>query len=206
VKHSEADRFTVDAQGDVEVESVEVYVIATDEDRGPVSISWRHLGLAIAALATIAAVLIASLPSGGGHSRSPPTSATSCVGAVGYGGLGGRASAFAANNNGSTGPAGPTPGSAWYTVTATARGCVSSFSVQDAASPPLTARELLTLVSDPYLPRDAEQLVETGSCAVWESAVLQRATGSAYARASAIAQAGSIPGSARIEVTSNRNC
>jgi hypothetical protein len=81
-----------------------------------------------------------------------------------------------------------------------------AFSVQDGAWPPLTARALLLLVSHPYLPRDAKQLVNVESCAVWKSAALQRATGRQYARATAVAQAGSIPGRAEIEATSNPNC
>lgn len=137
----------------------------------------------------------------------PTTAAwTACVDAPGYGGLGARTSAFDANNDGSTGPAAPTPGTAWYAVTATERGCVTAFSVQDAGSPPLTARELLVLVSDPYLPRDAKRLVLAGTCGVWKSATLQRATGRPYATAIAIAQIRSLPGRAAIAATSKPAC
>jgi hypothetical protein len=115
-------------------------------------------------------------------------------------------SAFDPNNNDSTGPAGPSPGTAFYTVTATAGGCVTGFAVQDSTNPPLTARELLILVSHPYLPGDAEQVVNTHTCAVWKSAALKRATGRAYAQATAVAQAGSIPGRAQIEAISNSTC
>lgn len=184
-------RRIVDSPGREEVVSAKVYVTVTDERRGAVSTGWRRLALAIAILATAAVLLVTSLPSGRGRGRSssapvsrlattarstqlPPTastSSTSCVDAAGYGGLGGRASAFDANNNDSTGPAEPSPGTAWYVVTATARGCVTAFSVQDGASPPLTGRDLLFLVSHPYLPRGAKQLVNTNSCAVWKSEI-----------------------------------
>ena len=114
---------------------------------------------------------------------------------------------FDPNNNNSTGPAGPSPGTAFYAVTATSRGCVTAFAVQDSTTPPLTARDLLFLVSHPYLPGDAKQLVNTPSCAVWKSTALKRATGRAYARATAIVQVGSIiPGTAEIEATSNSTC
>jgi hypothetical protein len=65
---------------------------------------------------------------------------------------------------------------------------------------------LLILVSHPYLPGDAKQVVDTHGCAVWKSTALKRATGRAYAQATAIAQAGSIPGRAQIEATSNSTC
>jgi hypothetical protein len=115
-------------------------------------------------------------------------------------------SAFDANNNDSTGAAGPSPGNAFYVVTATARGCVTAFAVQDSATPPLTARDLLVLVSHPFLPGDAKQVVHTHSCIVWKSRTLTRATGRPYARATAIAQAGSIPGTARIAAASDAAC
>lgn len=135
-----------------------------------------------------------------------PAPSTSCVHAAGYGGLGARASAFSANNNGSTGPSEPTPGTAWYVVTGTTSGCVTSFSLQDTGSPPLSARYLLLLVSFPYLPRDAHRVVNTASCAVWKSAALRHATGRAYATATAIGQVGSLPGTAQIQATVKPEC
>jgi hypothetical protein len=128
------------------------------------------------------------------------------VHADGYGGLGARASAFSANNNGSTRPSEPTPGTAWYAVTGTARGCVTEFAVQDGGSPPVSARYLLLLVSYPYLPRDARRVVNTETCAAWESAALGRATGKRYATATAIGQVGSMPGRAQIETTVGPRC
>lgn len=114
--------------------------------------------------------------------------------------------AFDANNNDSTGPAGPSPGNAFYVVTATARGCVTAFAVQDSATPPLTARNLLVLVNHPFVPGDARRVAATNTCAVWRSRVLRRAIGRAYARATAIAEAGSIPGRAQIAATSSSAC
>jgi hypothetical protein len=113
---------------------------------------------------------------------------------------------FDANNNNSTDPAGPSPGPAFYTVTATARGCVTAFAVQEFMAPPPTARDLLFVVSHPYLPGDAKQLLNTHSCAVWESIALKRATGRAFAQATASGQVGSMPGRAQIEAMSNPTC
>jgi hypothetical protein len=91
-------------------------------------------------------------------------------------------------------------------VTGTAKGCVTAFAVQDSATPPLTAGDLLVLVSHPYLPLDAQQVVNSDRCAIWKSAALRRATGRAYAQATAIAQAGSVAGRAQIEATANPTC
>jgi hypothetical protein len=224
MKRSGSDRFIADPSEHERDVSAEVHVIVTDEARRDVAIGWRNVVLAIAILATAAAFVVGSLTSRGGRpssastsavprtaqSRPVPspasTSASSCVDSAGYGGLGGRVSAFDANNNNSLGPAEPTPGAAFYVVTAAARGCVTAFTVQDSTSPPLTTRELLILVSHPYLPGDAKPVVNTHRCAVWKSIALSRATGRAYAQATAIAQAGSTPGRAQIETTSNSTC
>lgn len=222
----EVDRFIGHPPGDEPDVSAEVYLVVPDEDRRTASIGWRYLAVAIGIAAAATALVITSLRSGGRRSRplsapltaaplapqstrisaSASAPASMCVGAPGYGGLGARLSAFDPNNNDSTGPAGPSPGAAFYTVTATARGCVTAFAVQDSTTPPLTARDLLLLVSHPYLPADAEQVVSTRSCAVWKSSALGRATGRMYARATAIAQAGSVAGTAEIETTSNSTC
>jgi hypothetical protein len=204
----------------------EVRVTATNRDRGG---GWGSraklvLALALFAVAVVLSVTVfapdrspgrasaagSTLPA---KARPAPTSrpaastsATSCVDSDGYGGLGARASEFAANNNASTGAAGPTPGTAWYVVTATAKGCVTGFALQDGGSPPVTARYLLLLVSYPYLPRDAKRVANTGTCAAWKSAALRRATGRAYATATAIAQIGSMPGRAQIETTVKPSC
>jgi len=130
----------------------------------------------------------------------------SCITTNGYGGLGGSEDAFDANNDNSTGAAGPTPGAAWYQVVGTAGGCVTAYSVQDSATPPLAARDMLVLVSRGYLPGDAEPVVNTGSCEVWKSTALQHAVGVLFAKATAVAQAGSVPGTARIESTSSSTC
>jgi hypothetical protein len=188
--------------GDDQDGSAELHLIVTDEGRGAVSTAWRYFTIATVLAAAGATVLVTSLGRGAGAS----TSAANCVGAPGYGGLGARLSAFDPNNNNSTGPAGPSPGTAFYTVTGTVRGCVTAFVVQDSTTPPLTARDLLILVSHPYLPGDAKQVVSTHSCAVWRSSALRRATGRAYARATAGAQARSVPGKAEIEATSNSTC
>jgi len=203
-----------------------VYVTATSQARGG---GWRAgaklvLALALFALAVVLSVTVfgpdrspgrasarrstssASGRSAGNLRLAASMRAASCVDTAGYGGLGGRASAFAANNNASTGPAGPTPGSAWYVVSGTAKGCVTGFSLQDGGSPPVTARYLLLLISYPYLPRDAKRVVSTGTCAVWRSAALRRATGRAYATATAVAQVGSMPGRAQIETTTKPRC
>ena len=226
MKRSEFDRFIADPSGHDQDWSAEVSVIETDDARRAVSIRWRYLALAIVIIAAAAALVVTSLTVGGGRGSSSPapmtaglrraqstelppaasTSASSCDSAPGYGGLGARLSAFDANNDNSTRPAEPSPGAAFYVVTATARGCVSAFAVQDSATPPLTARDLLILVSHPYLPGDAKEVVNTDGCAAWKSAALKRATGRAYAQATAIAQAGSIPGRAQIEATSNSTC
>jgi len=225
-KRFESDRFIAGPSGHEQDVSAEVYVIVTGDGRRPVLIIRRCVAVAIALLTTAAAILLTSLKSGTGRERSssaqmtsvprpaqstrvPPAasmSASSCVDAGGYGGLGARVSAFDANNNDSTGPAGPSPGTAYYVVTATARGCVTAFAVQDSATPPLAAHDLLALVSHPFLPVDAKHVVGTVGCAVWKSRALARATGRAYARATAIAQAGSAPGTAQIAATSNSAC
>jgi hypothetical protein len=226
VGHFKADRIPVEPRRDDDAAVAEVYPTVPGERRGAVSILWRYL-VAIAVLAIAAVLSVTSLGSDHGRggstsapkstlpatarsTQAPPTAAStspaSCVDAVGYGGLGARIGVFDPNNNGSTGPAGPTPGTAWYEVNATARGCVTAFSVQDGSSPPLTGRDLLVLVSHPYLPRDAIQVENTDTCAVWKSAALRRATGSAYATATAVAQVGSTPGRAEIEATPNPRC
>ena len=226
MKRSEFDRFISDPSAPEQQVSAEVYVIVSDGRRRGGWIRRRYLASAAAIFATVAVMLVTSLESGEGrgHPASAPTAsvrrsarstqvppagptlASTCVDGHGYGGLGARVSAFDANNNDSTGPAGPSPGTAFYVVTATARGCVTAFAVQDSATPPVAARELLGLVSRPFLPGDAKQVVNTESCAVWKSRALGRATGRAYARATAVAQAGSIAGTAQIAATSNSAC
>ena len=79
-------------------------------------------------------------------------------------------------------------------------------SLQESGPAPLGAHAMLVLLSRGYLPADAEQVVNTSSCAVWRSATLRRAVGLLYAKATAIAQAGSAAGSARIEATSHSAC
>jgi hypothetical protein len=203
VADSKADRFVVDPGGPQDVAVSEVNVTVTHERRGTVSVGWRYLPLAIAILAVGAALSVSSL---GSSRRAAAAAPRSCVTDAGYGGLGARVSAFDPNNDNSTGPAGPTPGTAWYVVTAIARGCVTSFSVQDGGSPPLSARDLLSLVSHPYLPRDAKRIVNQETCAVWRSAALRRATGRSFASATAVAQVGGIPGRAEIRATSSPRC
>lgn len=202
----------------------EVHLTVTEEAQGAVGAGWRYLFVALAALAAVAVLTVSVLGSahGPGSASSPPAStpraaarssqvpsaptSSPCVAVAGYGGLGARASSFDANNNNTTGPAEPTPGPAWYVVTSIAKGCVTAFSLQDERSPPLTAQDLLSLVSHPYLPRDATRIVNGDSCAVWKSVELQRATGKTYATATAAAQLGSDPGRAEIQATSTRDC
>jgi hypothetical protein len=130
----------------------------------------------------------------------------SCIAKRGYGGLGASTDVFDANNNNSTGPSVPTPGAAWYQVIGIAGGCVTAYQVQDSTAPPLKAHDMLDLVST-YLPGDAKQLVNTGSCAVWTSASLLRAIGLRYAKATAIPQLGSLSsGSAQMKATSASTC
>jgi hypothetical protein len=226
VEHPKVDRVVVDPGRHEDVTVTEVYYTVTEEGGGEASVGWRSLGLAIALFATAVVLSVtvlgsdrspgrassagSTLPATGRSAQvSRPAAATpshACVNTAGYGGLGARASAFSANNNASTGPAEPTPGTAWYAVTATERGCVTAFSLQDGGAPPVTARYLLLLVSYPYLPRDARRVVNLGTCAVWNSATLRRATGKAYATATAIAQVGSMPGRAQIETTVRPSC
>jgi hypothetical protein len=224
MKRSESDRFMADQSEHEPDVSAEVYLMVPDDGRRAGGIGWRYLALAIAILAAGAALVVLSLSLGRGRSSSaravavPRTaqstqvgsaasaSPSSCIAAPGYGGLGGRLNAFDANNNNSAGPGQPTSGTAFYVVTAIARGCVTAFAVQDSSTPPLTAHNLLLLVGHPYLPGDARQLVDTNRCAVWKSAALKRATGRAYARATAIGQAGSTMGTGRIEATAKPTC
>jgi hypothetical protein len=226
MKRSESDRFIAGSSSHEQEVSAEVYLIVTEGDRcRAVLVSWRYLALAIAIFAAAAAIVAsrefgrprgrsssASVTSARPSARSiqvPPaalTPAASCVDVGGYGGLGARVSAFDANNNESTGPGGPSPGNAFYVVTATAKGCVTAFAVQDSSTPPLTARGLLVLVSHPLLPSDTKQVADTDRCVVWKSRALMRATGRAYARATAIVQAGSVPGTAQIAATSDSSC
>jgi hypothetical protein len=215
----EVDRFIGGPPDREQDAAVEVYLIVADTGGREVRAGWYYAALAVAVAVTAAALFVVGTGSGrrsGSTSaastavhpgtRSAPATGAACVRGRGYGGLGARMRDFDANNNNSTGPAGPTPGPAFYTVTGTARGCVTAFAVQDFTGPPATARGLLFLVSHPYLPGDAKQLVGTDTCAVWKSAALERATGSAYARATASAQSGSTPGRARIETTSSPRC
>ncbi len=131
----------------------------------------------------------------------------SCIIAAGYGGLGADENDFDANNNNSTGPAGPTPGAAWYQITATDRGCIAGYSVQDSATPPLGTRDMLDLISRSYLPRDAQQVANGPGCVIWRSFALGRAIGLTYAKATAIPQLGAImPGGAEVEATSDPSC
>jgi hypothetical protein len=204
MKRSESDRFAGDLSRPEQQASAEVYVIVSDEARRAGLLRRRYFALAIAISGIAVAILVMSFDSG--EKRGRPASASSCVDAGGYGGLGARIDAFDANNSDSTGAAGPSPGTAFYVVTGMARGCVTAFAVQDSATPPLAPRDLLGLVSHPFLPGDAKQLVSTDSCAVWKSRALRRATGQAYARATAITQAGSSPGTAQIAATANSVC
>jgi hypothetical protein len=227
MKRSEVDRFVADSSSHEQEVSAEVYLIVTAGGHCRAAlVRWRYLALALAIFAAAAAILATNRESDRARSRSSsasvtwtrrsarsihvtraaPTPAASCVDVGGYGGLGGRISAFDANNNESTGPGGPSPGNAFYVVTATAKGCVTAFAVQDSTTPPLTARGLLVLVSHPFLPSDSKQVVDTDRCDVWKSRALMRATGRAYARATAIAQGRSIPGTAQIAATSDSSC
>jgi hypothetical protein len=132
--------------------------------------------------------------------------ASSCITRSGYGGLGASARLFDANNNNSTEPAGPTPGAAWYLVNATLRGCVAAYSVQDSAAPPLRSHDMLDLVS-PYLPDDAKPIVTTPNCVVYRSAELEHALGLPYAKATALAQIGSLrKGFAQVRATTDSAC
>jgi len=180
--------------------------------------------LAVRKLVAVIGVTTLVAACGGGSRSTPRSSSTtsarstqteqanstapsaSCITTNGYGGLGGNEAAFDADNNNSTGPAEPTPGAAWYQLVGTEEGCVTAYSVRDSATPPLAARDMLVLVSHGYLPGDAEPVVNTGSCAVWRSAALQRAVGVLFAKATAVAQSGSVPGTARIEATSSSTC
>ncbi len=129
-----------------------------------------------------------------------------CITRSGYGGLGGRARLFDANNNNSTGPAEPTPGAAWYLVNEITKGCVAAYSVQDSASPPLRLGDMLDLVS-PYLPDDVKAVTATPGCVVYRSAELERALGLPYAKATALAQIGSLrKGFAQVRATADSTC
>lgn len=155
----------------------------------------------------LVAVGVISLVAACGGSRSSSTSIrAACIAGNGYGGLGGRADAFDANNNDSPGPSGPTPGTAWYEVTHTEQSCVTAFMVRDTERPELGTRQLLFMVSHPYLPKDAKQVAKSASCMVWKSLALQHATGLLYAKATAVAQAGIVPGSAQLVATSDASC
>jgi hypothetical protein len=131
---------------------------------------------------------------------------TTCVTAPGFGGLGARATSFDANNNGSVGPAGPSPGTAWYEVRGTRRGCVVAYSVQESATPALRPHQMLSLVSRTYLPSDAQLVARGDSCIVWKSPMLKAAVGAPYARAVADAQTASLPGIALIEASRSSSC
>ena len=145
-------------------------------------------------------------PGGGSPAAGVTTRAAPCITRTGYGGLGASVRLFDANNNNSTGPAEPTPGAAWYLVNAIARGCVAAYSVQDSASPPLRTRDMLDLVS-PYLPDDAKAVITTPDCVVYRSAELGRALGLPYARATALAQIGSLrKGFAQVRATASSSC
>ncbi|HLJ02997.1 MAG TPA: hypothetical protein VKT31_06125 [Solirubrobacteraceae bacterium] len=194
MKHATVDRAAVDRPG--HQQWAEVHGVVVD-DRKPWS-GWRYL-VALTAIVAIAAWLLAP-----DLLRSRPA-ASRCVDTPGYGGLGAGMRAFDANNDNSIRPAGPTPGAAWYFVTATAHGCVSGFALRDAGSPPLTARELLFLVGNP-LPRDARRVASTETCAVWRSASLKRAIGRPYAVARASGQAGPRAGTAEIAVNMSPAC
>jgi hypothetical protein len=143
---------------------------------------------------------------GGPQAAVGATQSTSCIARHGYGGLGASARLFDANNNDSTGPAEPTPGAAWYLVNEITRGCVAAYSVQDSASPPLRSRDMLDLVSA-YLPDDAKPVVSTHNCVIYRSAELERAIGLPYAKATALAQIGSLrTGFAEVKATTASTC
>jgi hypothetical protein len=174
----------------------------------------RRIAFALAVTALVAGC------GGGGGARTAPSPAhgdgspaagvtgggAPCIKRSGYGGLGASVRRFDANNNNSTGPAEPTPGAAWYLVNAIARGCVAAYSVQDSASPPLRTRDMLDLVS-PYLPDDAKPVITTPDCVVYRSAELGRALGLRYAKATALAQIGSLrKGFAQVRATAGSSC
>jgi hypothetical protein len=147
-----------------------------------------------------------SAQGGGSPAAGVTTRAAPCITRAGYGGLGASVRLFDANNNNSTGPAEPTPGAAWYLVNAIARGCIAAYSVQDSASPPLRSRDMLDLVS-PYLPDDAKAVITTRDCVVYRSAELGRALGLPYAKATALAQIGSLrKGFAQVRATAGSSC
>ncbi len=167
--------------------------------------------------AIAASALIAGCGGSGTKSHNSPTAAApagsalpavskTCITKQGFGGLGGSRDRFDANNNNTTGEGGPTPGAAFFQVDGTLRGCVSAYSVQDSAAPPLRAADMLDLVSSGHLPKDAAPVLSTDNCAVWKSFQLRRAVGLLYARATAIGQIAGAPGTALIQATSHSNC
>lgn len=147
-----------------------------------------------------------SAPASSATQRTRGSRATPCITRRGYGGLGGKLETFAANNNGVSGPAEPTPGSTWYQVIATRRGCVTAYSVQEGARPPIDSRAMLALSSHGYLPADARPVARRRSCAVWRSAALKRAVGLPYVTARAAGQVGSEPAVAQLYAAPHPGC
>jgi hypothetical protein len=124
----------------------------------------------------------------------------------GYGGLGGRAASFSPNNSGIVGRAGPSPGSAWYQVLDTRRGCVLAYSVEDSTTPPIQAGQMLDLVSRTYLPVDARLVAHDNGCLVWRSRMLKAAVGAPYAMAIASGQTAAFAGHALVEASRDSTC
>lgn len=80
------------------------------------------------------------------------------------------------------------------------------FAVKDSGSPPTGAPYRLLLVSHPYLPRDAKQLMHYDRCAVSRRAALERAIETLYARGVADAHGEVLPGRAKLQATKYPMC
>lgn len=129
-----------------------------------------------------------------------------CVGTGGYKGLYSTVSAFRSDHS-MTAPSAPIDGIDWNTITSTEHGCVTGYSVDEFASPPLGAADIMFLTDGINLPDDKTDVLDKDNCTVYSSAILTRASGFKFAVVTATAQDGhGAPAHAEIHLTNDGNC
>lgn len=104
-------------------------------------------------------------------------------------------------------PSVPTDGIDWNTILSTEHGCGTAYSVDEFASPPLGAADIMFLTDGIYLPEDKNDVLDKHNCTVYASATLTKASGYRYAVVTGSAQEGhGAPAHAEIHLSNDGTC
>jgi len=103
-------------------------------------------------------------------------------------------------------PSVPTDGIDWNTILSTEHGCVTAYSVDELASPPLGASDIMLLTDGIYLPDDRSDVLDKHNCTVYASRTLTKASGHKYAVVTGTDQEGQTPAHAEIHLTNDSSC